>query len=99
MLYGGVNLYKTNERNNKKMKVFDVYVTEGVSINGDGKKNNWKSRTAVCCDFFKGKDGSGEYIRLFKLTPNCAIPDPDDDVRPLFDERGKVEQFVDCSSD
>lgn len=74
------------------MKVLDIYVTEGVSINGN-KKTNWTSRTAVCCDYFKSNDGEGEYIRVFKLSKNCPSPDSDDDVRPLFDERGRVASW------
>lgn len=74
------------------MKVLDIYVTEGVSIN-NGKKTAWTSRTAVCCDYFKSKDGEGEYIRVFKLTKTCESPDPDCDVLPLFDERGRVDSW------
>lgn len=79
------------------MKVLDVYVTEGVSINADGKKNNWKSRVAICLDTFQAKDCSGEYIKTLKLTPDCEVPDCDDDVQPLFNGRGdsaKVAAFI-----
>lgn len=80
------------------MRVLDVYVTEGVSFYGE-KKNKWQSRTAVCVDFFKSKDGEGEYIRLFKLNRNVEIPDCEDDVKPLFDERGRIDGFKPLSSD
>lgn len=78
------------------MRVLDIYVTEGVSINGT-KKTEWTSRTAVCCDYFKSKDGEGEYIRVFKLSKTCPTPDSDDDVRPLFDERGRVANWESLS--
>lgn len=74
------------------MRVLDIYVTEGVSINGK-KKTEWTSRTAVCCDYFKSKDGEGEYIRVFKLSKDCPSPDEDVDVIPLFDERGRVADW------
>lgn len=80
------------------MRVLDVYETEGVSIN-NGKKNKWTSLTAVCLDYFKGKDGEGEYIRCFKLNKNVAIPDSETDVKPLFDERGRVDDFKLLSED
>lgn len=71
------------------MNVLNVYVTEGTS---NGK--HWESRSAVCIDSFKSKDGDGEFIKVFKLTRDCIIPLPDDDVRPLFNERGKVVEWV-----
>ena len=80
------------------MKVLDIYVTEGVSINGK-KKTEWTSRTAVCCDYFKSKDGEGEFIRIFKLSKDCPSPEEGADVRPLFDERGRVASWVCEDSD
>lgn len=74
------------------MKVLDIYVTEGVSINGKNQ-TEWTSRTAVCCDYFKTKDGEGEYIRVLKLAKDCPSPDFDADVLPLFDERGRVADW------
>lgn len=73
----------------KKMRVLEIIITEGFSVN-NGKKNNWTSRTAICCDYFKSKDGEGEYIKIYKLTKDCPSPDTDDNVIPLFDERGRV---------
>lgn len=71
------------------MNVLNTYETTGKS---NGK--TWHSRTAVCLDKFKSNDGEGEYIRIFKLASDCFIPCSDDDVRPLFDEHGKVADWV-----
>lgn len=73
------------------MYVLEVFITRGTS---EGKA--WESRTAVCQDHFKGKDGEGDYITLCKLSRDCPIPDADVDVQPLFDRRGKVADFREC---
>lgn len=70
------------------MNVLEIYVTEGTS-NG----RPWTSRVAICKDHFKTKDGEGDFIKLYKCTADCSYPDSDVDVRPLFDERGRVADF------
>lgn len=72
------------------MKVLDVYVTEGYSKNEKGKKQAWRSRTAICVDSFNNADGAGEYIKIYKLAPNCEIPDEEEDVTPAFDSNQRV---------
>lgn len=70
------------------MYVLEVYTTKGTS---NGKK--WESTTAICQEHFKGKDGEGDYITLYKLARDCAIPDSGTDVYPLYDKHGKVADF------
>lgn len=80
------------------MKVLDVYVTEGYSKNEKGKKQAWKSRTAICVDSFKNADGAGEYIKILKLAPTCQVPDDEEDVIPAFDNNQRVLLFIPADS-
>lgn len=71
-----------------------MYVVKIIDTKGSNNGKEWTSRTAVCIDTFRSKDGGGEYVKTYKCTFDCPFPDPDSDVQPLFTERGKVADWL-----
>lgn len=71
-----------------------MYVITIIETKGKTDGKDWVSRTAVCVDEFHGSNGSGEYVKTFKCTGSCPIPDADTNVSPLFNERGKVADWA-----